>query len=99
MLMQATAYHLFKQSVGPGDSQLMWQHALALFGAMGTTAVEKDTIYGRTGYAWELELVACMEALSKHGHGGVDSCMYTCSASSGQRHMQVAAMFARAAFK
>ena len=48
---------------------------------------------------WELELVACMEALSKHGHGGVDSCMYTCSASSGQRHMQVAAMFARAAFK
>ena len=70
MLMQATAYHLFEESVGPGDSQLMWLHALALFGAMGTTAVEKDTIYGRTGYAWELELVACMEALSKHGHGG-----------------------------
>ena len=98
MLMQATAYHLFKQSVGPGESQLMWQHALALFGAMGTTAVEKDTIYLSTGYAWELEH-ACMEALSKHGHGGVDSCMNTCSASSGQRHMQVAAMFARAAFK
>ena len=29
----------------------------------------------------------------------VDSCMYTCSTSSGQRQMQVAAMFARAASK
>ena len=73
-------YHLFKQSFGPGESQLMRQHALALFGAMGTTAVEKDTIYERTGYGSSSSLLAWASCLSMGME--VDSCIHI---SSGQR--------------